>query len=149
MDTQKIKQKIYALPDAPSVPTYWSTMRAAKENRHGKVTWKKNPIKQVSTPASLKVFRALDKKLRSKMWSSIATEVELNPRKLVTYQPVIAAEVAYHFARHPNKANKEKAYVLGTEKGLCVWNGNHRCVAAMMAGRSFKAIFLDLTGKGI
>jgi hypothetical protein len=141
-----LKKKIAALPDAKKIPKRWSNMKAAKESRHGRTKWKQNPLKIVHTPVAVKVFKQLDENLRHKMFAQIAEVREFNPRRLVTYQPVVSAAAVLQFAENEKLCHRKKAYVLGTEEGPCIWNGNHRAVAALVAGRKFKAIYLDLVG---
>ena len=126
-------------------------MQAAKESRHKDADWKMNPIKQVDQPVAVTVFKQLSEGLRHRMFKTLAVRTEFDPRKLVTYQPVISAAAALPFAEDEQLSRrvtrKKKAYVLGTELGPCIWNGNHRAVAALIARRTFKAMYLDLTGK--
>jgi len=145
----KIERKIAALPNARRIPKRWHDMKAAKEKRHGNTEWKKNPIKVVDTPAAVEVFRQLDKGLRSRMFRIMASKVEFDPKKLVTYQPCVAAAAILQFAKDEKLSRSKKAYVLGTEHGPTIWNGNHRAVAALLTGRKFRAIYLDLVGNGV
>ncbi len=141
-----LKKKIEALPDAKRIPKRWKNMQAAKESRDPDTKWKKNPIKLVATPVAIEVFKQLHKDLRHRMFAKLAVKTYFNPKKLVTYQPVISASAVLGFARDKELANKKKAYVVGTEHGPCIWNGNHRAVAALISGREFKAYYLDLVG---
>ena len=141
-----LKQKINALPNVKRVPRRWRFMQAAKESRHKEPAWKRNPLKQVRTPVAVKVFKQLHDKLRHRMFSKLAVPMEFNPKKLVTYQPVISAAAVLCFGKDEELANRKKAYVLGTEEGPCIWNGNHRAVAALLTKRTFHAMYLDLTG---
>ena len=143
-----LKQKVNALPtvDKHAIPKRWHKMRAQKESRHEHTVWKRNPIKIVETPMAVRVFKQLNDRLRSRMFRRLGEEVVFNPKKLVTYQPVISASAVLEFGNDEALANEKKAYVLGTEYGPTIWNGNHRAVAALLTKRSFKAIYLDLVG---
>jgi len=148
MDKNEIKRRISKLPTVPNkkVNKHWHTMMAVQEKRHGKgVKFKANPIRVVPTPVAIMVFRQLSKKLREKMWATMAAEREFNPKELVTYQPVVSERGLYMFACKGPKLSKHNSYVLGTEFGPCVWNGNHRAGAAAITKKKFKALYLDLT----
>lgn len=148
MKASHIKKKVDALPTVTKIPKRWKNMQATKESRHGKTVWKKNPITVVHTPVAVKVFRQLDGKLKSRMFHRLASEVEFNPKELVTYQPCIAAAAVLGFALDEDlaKTRKKKVLVLGTEEGPCIWNGNHRAVAALLTRRTIHAKYLDLVG---
>lgn len=142
------KQRVDALPDIDKrrVPKSWYKMMAVKESRHGESKWKKNPIKVVDVPAAITVFRQLDKGLRHKMLNKLSTPVSFDPKKLVTYQPCVSAAAVLTFARDRKLADSKTAYVVGTELGPCIWNGNHRAAGALIDRREFKALYLDLVG---
>jgi hypothetical protein len=145
------KDKVFSLPDAKRIPKRWLHMVAQHDKRAKKqkqpISWKQNPIKQVKdTPLSIKAFKQLSSKLRSRMFEKLGVEVEIDPKKLITYQPCVSASAVLDFVRDKKLAKKKKAYVLGTESGPCIWNGNHRGAADLLARRNFTAVYLDLTG---
>jgi hypothetical protein len=142
---REIQAKVDSLPSA-KVSKHWRKMQAAKESDHGESKWKKNPIKVVSCPNAITVFRQLPKKLKSRMWASLGVETEFDPKELVTYQPCISAAGVISFVRDRKLLASKRAYVLGTESGPCIWNGNHRAVAAILSGEKFIATYLDLSG---
>lgn len=147
MSLRGLRRKIEGLPDAQVIPKRWKVMQAAKEKRHKNTMWKENPLKVVKTPAAIEVFRQLPNKLRHRMFAKLAVERTFSTKKLVTYQPVISSEAVYQFAANRQLARKKKAYIIGTEEGPCIWNGNHRAVAALMCGKKFKAMYLNLVGE--
>jgi hypothetical protein len=145
------KDKVFSLPDAERIPKRWLHMKAQHDKRARKqnqpIAWKQIPLKVIQdTPVSIKVFKQLSEKLRSRMFEKLGVEVEFDPKKLVTYQPCVSASAVLDFVRDEKLARKKKAYVLGTESGPCIWNGNHRGAADLIAGRNFTAVYLDLTG---
>jgi hypothetical protein len=81
------------------------------------------------------------------MFRKLAVKTEFDPSDLVTYQPVISASAVCKFGRNPEIMRSKKAYVLGTEEGPCLWNGNHRAVSALLQRKKFTAYYLDLTGE--
>ena len=138
-------EAIYTLANSDNPDGHWHKMRRSKEIRCGIGQWKKNPITLIEKPVSAQEFKELAIDLRDSLVDK-ALMVSFNPKELVTNQPfVIQAELEY-FAY--SGIAKDEAIVLKTPEGLYVHNGNHRAALALLAGKDFKARYVDLTAGG-
>ena len=119
-------------------------LQAAKEQRYGKTKWVSNPIKQVAVPKEILEFKALSDRKRVKKLDAEATVKRLKPSSLVTKQVEVAEKGVENFILDPKIEPRNRVIILAVGKKNFIWNGNHRCVAALLRGETIKTTFLRL-----
>jgi 8-oxo-dGTP pyrophosphatase MutT (NUDIX family)/ribosomal protein S18 acetylase RimI-like enzyme len=110
-----------------------------------------NPLPVTTTPDAVTAWRNLPDLDRQQMLKE-AEIIEVDPRDLKTTQNSVSKEHLDTFLNDPKRINEpleiadhdEHPLVLDTDEGMFVFDGNHRCAAALMLKRHVKVQYIDL-----
>jgi hypothetical protein len=118
-------------------------LQATKEHRYGKTDWVVNPITVVKIPQAILKFKALADGDRLKLLEASEDRI-MSPHDLCTKQLEVAEKGVENFILNPDVKTRGRVIILAVGDKNFIWNGNHRCVAALLRGKKIKTQFLRL-----